>query len=406
VVIVLGWSGDAVLTYELLSSLRYKTEGTDVDFKGAQYRFVGGGDDEKSEMLKDILAIANAWREGPGYILLGFKDRRPHPAEVVGISESIDDAKLQQFVNSKVRPKLTFHYEEHLYDGMTVGVITIPKQKRPFFLGSPFGKLKKNIVYVRRGSSTDEAEPTEVTDMGLADAGRGRVRLDMSVLTRKNEDLPNTFSLTFLRFPEVLPDYESPPPSRGPFEFRLPSMWRDNTHFWRQYAKYARLNAALIEMKFVLRNRSEMQLSNAKLEVSAEALEGQRLHLLAGSDLPEAPNRQWSEIHGLRSLPEVLDRREARLIVDEGGVVPTCHVRFGSLLPGEEGRSSDTLAIVPSDPGKLRLRFRILAGEIPEPQEEERILETTGKVVRLDVDGLNNWHMTHGNSGSRRSRSQ
>ena len=90
----------------------------------------------------------------------------------------------------------------------------------------------------------------------------------------------------------------------------------------------------------------------------------------------------------IRSMPEMLERREARLVVDEGGVAPICHVRFGSLLPGEEGRSSDTLAIVPLGPGKLRLRFRILAGELPEPQEAERMLEATGEVTPIDVDGL------------------
>jgi len=86
---------------ELLSKLRYRSEGPDIDFKSAQYRFNGGSEADKAEMLKDILAIANSWREGPGYILLGFKDNRPHPAEVVGIQDSIDDARIQQFVNSE-----------------------------------------------------------------------------------------------------------------------------------------------------------------------------------------------------------------------------------------------------------------------------------------------------------------
>jgi predicted HTH transcriptional regulator len=146
---------------DILNKLRYRSEGDDLDFKQAQYHFVEGNDITKSEMLKDILAIANAWREGPGYIVLGFKDQRPHPAEVTGITDHIDDAQLQQFVNSKVKPKLTFLYEEHLFDGKTVGLISIPKQKRPFFISNSYGKLKSNVVYVRRGSSTDEAEPVD-----------------------------------------------------------------------------------------------------------------------------------------------------------------------------------------------------------------------------------------------------
>ena len=378
---------------ELLTALRYKSEGTDIDFKSAQYRFIGGSDDEKSEMLKDILAMANAWRDGPGYVLLGFKDQRPHPAGVVGISDSIDDAKLQQFVNSKVKPKLTFRYEEHLYEGKTVGVITIPKQKRPFFLANPYGKLKNNIAYVRRGSSTDEAEPTEIAAMALADSGRGEMLVDLSVLTPDNEPLPDIFALRYLRFTEKLPDYESPRQSLGPFEMVIRSpMWHDNRDFWREYAEYARVNAALIETKFVLRNRSEVQLSNAKLEVIVESLDGQGFEMLAGADLPEEPDSQWSPILGVRSLPEVLERREARLVVDDGGVTPICHVRFGSLLPGEEGQSSDTLAIIPLGPGKLRLHFRILAGELPAPQGDERMLEVTGELTSLDADGLGELH--------------
>ncbi|MFP1888883.1 helix-turn-helix domain-containing protein [Lonsdalea quercina] len=374
---------------ELLDILRYKSEGTDLDFKSEQYRFAGGNDFEKSEMLKDILAIANAWRDGMGYILLGLKENRPHLAEVVGISDSIDDSRLQQFVNSKVRPKLTFSYEEHLYEGKTIGVIIIPKQKRPFFIANDYGKLKRNVAYVRRGSCTEEAEPTEVAAMALADSGRGRVLLDLSVLTPDNEFLPETVALKYMSFPENLPNYESPPKRSSPFDNSFHShIWHDNREFWREYAEYAQVNAALIEMKFILMNRSDTSLSNAKLEVSVKPLDGQSVRMMAGVDLPEEPSKQWSSISSLHSLPEMLDRREARLIVKEDDIHPVCHVRFGSLLPGEEGRSSDTLAIVPAGPGKLKLHFRILAGELAVPQESEHLLEITGESTLLNVAEL------------------
>jgi len=41
-------------------------------------------------------------------------------------------------------------------------------QQRPFFIKNDYGKVKKNIVYLRRGSSTDIANPDEVSDMGEA----------------------------------------------------------------------------------------------------------------------------------------------------------------------------------------------------------------------------------------------
>ncbi|MDP5241399.1 ATP-binding protein [Uliginosibacterium sp. 31-16] len=374
---------------ELLNVLRYKSEGVDLDFKREQYPFANGSDPQKAEMLKDILAIANAWRDGTGYILLGFKDNRPHPAEVVGISESVDDSRLQQFVNSKVEPKLMFRYEEHLYEGKTVGIIVIPKQKRPFSLTKDYGGLRRHIAYVRRGSSTDEAALTEVSEMTLADSGRGQVLLNLSVLTPDNEPLPRNVALKYLSFPKKLADYKSPPSERpGPYEFALSVRRYDNEDFWREYAEYVSMKAALIEMKFTLINSSQTPLSNAKLEVSVKPLDGQSFRMMAGEDIPSEPSETWDALTGVRSLPELLDQRDALLGIDESGEYPICNVRFGSLLPGEEGRSSDTLAIVPSGPGKLQLNFRILAGELAEPQQSEQLLETTGEQVCLDVPEL------------------
>lgn len=375
---------------DLLNSLRYKSEGTDIDFKSAQYRFIGASEDDKSEMLKDILAMANSWREGPGYILLGFKDRRPHPAEVVGIAESIDDAKVQQFVHGKVKPKLTFRYEEHLYEGKTVGVVTIPKQKRAFYLANAYGKLKSNVVYVRRGSSTDEAEPPEIAAMAQADTGHGDMRLDLSVLTPNNDALPGTFTRRFLQFTGKIPDYVNRPQG-GLHGINLSGiMGFDNKDFWRESAEYVRVDEGLFAMKFVLLNRSAVQLSNAKLEVSINPLDGQGFQMLAGGDLPEKPRMRWNPTDGIRSLPEVMARQNPRLVVDSNGAAPICHVRFGSLLPGEEGRSSDTLAIILRGPGKLQLRFRILASELAAPHESERVIEVTGYVEQLDFDNLEN----------------
>ncbi|WP_454865409.1 hypothetical protein [Pseudomonas hormoni] len=75
------------------------------------------------------------------------------------------------------------------------------------------------------------------------------------------------------------------------------------------------------------------------------------------------------------------------LVVDENESKPVVHVRFGSLLPGEQGRS-ETLAIVPQGIGRLRLRMRILGSEIATPDEEEHLLETTGEAQLLDFEGF------------------
>ena len=130
--------------------------------KRSASRSVQADEKDKAELLKDILAMANAWREGPGRILLGVKDARPHPAEVIGLNEHLDDAKLQQFVGSKIRPKLTFRYEECLYEGRAVGIISIPKQARPLYLQHPYGPLKSNVVYVRAAVQQMKPNPRKL----------------------------------------------------------------------------------------------------------------------------------------------------------------------------------------------------------------------------------------------------
>lgn len=372
---------------QLLTNLRYKSESTDIDFKQAQYRFSSASEEEKSELLKDILAIANAWRDGTGYILIGFRDQRPHPAEVVGIavSDSIDDAKLQQFVNSKVKPKLTFRYEEHLYEGKTVGIISIPQQKRPFYLANQFGKLRKNIVYVRRGSSTDEAEPGEVTQMGLSDAGHGQMQVEIRTLTRANEDLPDTFRLNHLTFTEKFTDYESPRPTLNGFDVGFTSH-RDNRHFYRECAEYVRVEESAVVMKLEVQNISGRQLSNAKLELTIEPLDGQSYELIAGQDLPDIPRKHLDLLPRGNTLQGILNRKTHRLTVDGDGRQPTCNVLLGDLLPTETGKSMDTIAIVARSPGRLKLRFKVLGAELPTPFELERIIETTGDVLPLNLD--------------------
>lgn len=376
--------------HNLLNMLRYKSEGTDIDFKSAQYRFNNGSENDKSELLKDILAIANSWRDGTGYILLGFKDQRPNPAEVVGILDSIDDSRIQQFVNGKVKPKLTFSYEEHLYEGKTIGIISIPKQKRPFYLTSAYGKLKSNVVYVRRGSSTDEAEPVEIIAMGHEDNGRAEMKIELSLRTPDNDTLPLNFTHTYLHFTEKFPDYKRPSKPLGPFGMLdVSSMHSDNQDFWREYAEYTRINEALIVLRLVLLNRSGVQLSNAKVELTIEKTDS-HVQLIAESDLPEEPKPTWNILNRGTFKGGSWLHRDNKPEIIEGTEVPECHIRLGSLLPGEQA-SSELIAVLPEGPGIIRIRLRVLGGELATPIEQEYAIETTGERLSLDFKGFRDY---------------
>src|SRR5216117_1185822 len=52
--------------------LHYKSE--TLDFKREQYPFSGAPDERKSELLKDILAMANVQKDSDRYILIGVEE--------------------------------------------------------------------------------------------------------------------------------------------------------------------------------------------------------------------------------------------------------------------------------------------------------------------------------------------
>lgn len=152
----------------LVDRLLYEEESHELDFKEEQYRFIKATDEEKSELLKDVLAFANSWRRADAFILVGVKEVKGGPSIVVGISQDIDEAQLQQFVNSKTQRPVTFSYRVVPFNQERIGVFHIPVQRRPLFLEKDYGGLKREAVYLRRGTSTDVADPDEIAMMGSA----------------------------------------------------------------------------------------------------------------------------------------------------------------------------------------------------------------------------------------------
>ena len=155
-----------LMTTELLERLLHESESPYLDFKRQQYVFVGASDDDKCELLKDILAFANAWRRTDAYILIGVQELKGERGIVTGVTWHFDDATLQQFVNSKTQRAIDFSVETVTVDQHKIDVIKICGQRRPFYLKKDYGKLKAGAVYFRRGTSTAEANPDEIAAMG------------------------------------------------------------------------------------------------------------------------------------------------------------------------------------------------------------------------------------------------
>ena len=176
------------MSNELMESLLYEEESSALDFKRDQYPFVGATDNDKSELLKDVLALANAWRRATAYILIGVEEAKGGRSVVRGVAQHLNDNDIQQFVNSKTNRPAQFSYEAFSFESKQVGVITIPKQKRPFLLNNDYGKLKKQTVYARQGSSTNPASLDEATRMASADAIDDWAQKELEEQRRDRED--------------------------------------------------------------------------------------------------------------------------------------------------------------------------------------------------------------------------
>ena len=151
---------------ELLEHLLHEPESQSLDFKQAQYRFERASDLDKSELLKDVLAFVNSWRRTSAYVLIGVREVKGGRGQVIGIADHIEDASLQQFVNSKTQRRVELSYEVVRVEGVEIGVIEIPIQDRPAYAENDYGKVKAPVVYFRAGSSTREATPEEIARMG------------------------------------------------------------------------------------------------------------------------------------------------------------------------------------------------------------------------------------------------
>jgi len=183
-----------------IKTLLTKNESTTLDFKRDQYPLTTP--EQKSELLKDLLAFANTPRHQDAYLLIGITEG--HPATITGITHHLTDHELQQFVHSKTNRPLTFSYHALTINGHQLAAIIIPPQQRPIFLKKAYGRLPANTVYLRRGSSTSIATPDDIAQM---QATVPTLHLTFADLTeRRVKSTRRQLTSTTLRTPQAVPD--------------------------------------------------------------------------------------------------------------------------------------------------------------------------------------------------------
>lgn len=333
--------------FDFIENLLFEEESTSLDFKRDQYAFENASKEEKSELLKDILAFVNSFRRSDAYILIGIEENRIGRNSVVGITNHLDDAKLQQFVNSKTQMPVTFSYREINHDNADIGVIHIPIQARPIYAKSNYGIVQKEVVYIRRGSSTDIAKPEDIMCMGspnIEAAWQPNLKLNLvDRVTGKAYEDPITLSdSTWYELPpnNSIPDYLSQGrETLGITQFRISDPW-ENRDYYRELATYLQ-TAACFRVSLELENISGAVALDTNLGI--EFIDPNRdCEFFGSDDLPKQPKRsnmtRLSDLAaGAISPSDVSARRE--------GTVWRVECQFGKVQPRSKVRLENDLLI-------------------------------------------------------------
>jgi len=372
----------------LFEVLLHEEEGNTLDFKRDQYRFVKASLEDKAELLKDLLGFANALRRADAYILVGVEDVRGSRANVVGVSEHLDDHSLQQFVAHSTNRTLHFHYEAFTFEGKKVGIIRIDiAQDRPLSLVRGMGPLKKGEVYLRRGSCTDPTKPAtadEIALMGRA-AALGPRRSELAVqFADVDSGRPIGTSMEW-----EATELRIPPPSQIPSYVRRSSfdvtLDRDNPDFYREVAEYAAFQSLFRPVRLVIENTGSTPAEDVRVEIEVDEASGVSLKeyepdepartLMMGVN-PDVfrsirrPGRDPGDVEVFES------KKNARLVIECGNMQP------GRRVP------SDKFYVAVKESGPTAFSGRIFAATLEQPSSFGLTLDATISVADIPAEAI------------------
>lgn len=368
---------------KLVEQLLYEEEGPSLDFKREQYPFAGESAEAKSELLKDILAFANSWRRTDAYILIGVSEVQGGRSEVVGVTHHLEDADLQQFVNSKTQQPVTFSYRAARCDSKEIGVLHIAYQKRPIFLRKDYGNLLKNVVYVRRGSSTAQALPDEIAKMGREQLATASLAPDLTLAIASSqyelrEGSHARFRVRWLNTPEPqgLPDYEKAVHPFADFE-------RVNYEYYRDLARYITVVERTKGFHIIVENIGRTVANDVRVGCEADLRTG--ILLSDSSVFPRYPRTGYSMLPDLpRGVADAsrdvwVQRRKDRALADG---------MLGKIQAGSEAWTSNRLFVGSRITGQYTVTARIFCDELPEPIEQELVFDIEVSEEDADIGRL------------------
>ena len=382
----------------LFERLLYEEESPTLDFKREQYRFVKASDDDKSELLKDIIGFANAWRRSEAYIIIGVEEVRGGRSNVIGISEAdhLHDHNLQQFMNLLTNRPIHFHYEAFAVNDKQVGIIRIELQERPIYLKHDYGKLRKEQVYVRRGSSTDPTKPASIEEIASMGKAVGPTCAELAVEfsdTESDDEWGTTidWEAEFCEMPSLadIPDYGSRQSAEAgaPFPATHPPDSWPNEDYYRELLLFEFVSRLAKPMRFMVRNVGQVAADDVQCELEIPV--GAGVHIVESGEMPRPPKH--SRPRGFYLEPPNFKRIRAQVpgdvTIDRNDDRYLIAMCCGDLQPGRRVWS-DVFFVSVNENGRFELPGRIYARNLPQPKEFILTINATISQTSMTVEEL------------------
>jgi hypothetical protein len=375
---------------QLLEKLLYEEESTTLDFKKEQYQFSRATEEEKSELVKDILGFTNAWRRSEAYILIGVEEVRGGKSQVIGIQNHLDDHSLQQFINNLTNQPVHFHYEAVAIEGKQVGVIRIEQQIRPIYLKRPYGRLDKEKVYVRRGSSTDPTKPATLEEIAQMRVQTEEVNADLTVafVSLNGEELIGShLSIQSELF--NLPPFHSipslPDPPRHPYGLDPIALYTINYEYYHDLARYIYTHHLFQPIRLSISNAGRVAARNVRVEFLVSS--SMQIEALEKTDLPERPEKQSLLGADLSGMKFRKPQTPGSVNINRTASQLTIEIDCGDLQPGRK-ILSDVFYIGKKTQDRNDLFGTVYADNLSSPSEVTLSISASLREYSLTVEEL------------------
>lgn len=127
-----------------------------LDFKAKQYN-----KENYSDMIKDIMAMANSHVQRDKYIIVGVKHKPNGGKDIIGILEEefVDVSVYQQIVMENIEPEIKFEYIPFEYQGKLIGILKVfgGNKEKPYMMKKQNKWLHIGQCYIRKGANNTNA---------------------------------------------------------------------------------------------------------------------------------------------------------------------------------------------------------------------------------------------------------